>query len=80
VPDLCQWIADLARLDDLGERKNNNLGAINGCRGTDSVPSMRRPVVSRDLRVSGLQAQLSGADRRVFDLPCAKPSPAISSS
>jgi len=25
-------------LDDLGERKNNNLRAINGSRGTDSVP------------------------------------------
>lgn len=32
MPDLCQRIADLARLDDLGERKNNNLRAINGSR------------------------------------------------
>jgi hypothetical protein len=38
VPDLCQRIADLAHLDDLGERKNNNLRAVNGSRGTDSVP------------------------------------------
>ena len=33
-----QSIADLAHLDDLGERKNNNLRAVNGSRGTDSVP------------------------------------------
>ena len=38
MPDLCQRIADLAHLDDLGERKNNNLRAVNGSRGTDSVP------------------------------------------
>ena len=38
MPDLCQMIADLAHLDDLGERKNNNLRAVNGSRGTDSVP------------------------------------------
>jgi hypothetical protein len=38
VPDLCQRIADLAHLDDLGERKNNNLRVSNGGRGTDSVP------------------------------------------
>ena len=38
VPDLCQRIADLAGLDDLVRRKNSNLRAINGGRGTDSVP------------------------------------------
>jgi hypothetical protein len=38
VPDLCQIIADLARLGDLVRRKNNNLRAINGWPDTDSVP------------------------------------------
>jgi hypothetical protein len=30
VPDLCETIADLAHLDDLVGRKNNNLRGING--------------------------------------------------
>jgi len=38
VPDLCQSIADLAGLADLVRRKNSKLQAINGGRGTDSVP------------------------------------------
>jgi len=38
VPDLCQRIADLAVLADLVRRKNSKLRAINGGRGTDSVP------------------------------------------
>src|SRR6516164_7922993 len=35
VPDLCQNIADLAHLDDLGRRKNNKLRGINGRSGSD---------------------------------------------
>jgi hypothetical protein len=38
VSDLCQTIADLAHLGDLVRRKNNNLRAINGGRGTESIP------------------------------------------
>ena len=38
VPDLCQRIADLGALADLGRRENSKLRAFNGQGGTDSVP------------------------------------------
>ena len=38
VSVLCQQIADLDVLADLGRRKNSKLHGINGRRGTDSVP------------------------------------------
>ena len=53
VPDLCQTSPDLAHLDDLGERKNNNLRGINGWPETDSVPGhhiLKHLVAAKNIR------------------------------
>jgi len=49
VPELCQKFAGLDVLADLVRRRNSNLRAINGGRGTDSVPGHHQHyILSKD--------------------------------
>ena len=64
MPDLCQRVADLDVLADLGRRKNNKLRVINSGRGTDSVPSMRRPAVVKNKYEFDRSGRMDGSDQR----------------
>ena len=69
VPIVCQKLAGLAVLADLARRRNSNLRAVNGGRGTKSVPghhilncSVRRHGQSKDFSYPH-----SGCERDQYD-------------